>query len=321
MSLAFADADWVERYEAVCAGGAVGLLQQMMTHNVTVETSLGRVYGRADLTATLAGEQAGLRVTGVTGTGAFCGRADSRSAIVVSLDLAVDHIGASAIFGAPTGGSATLSSTLFGLVHGTRVYHAWRVVDYAAAARGLGLDPAVRAGSLAADAPKRGGIPWEFGEVRAGRAQAAPAHSDPLPSGLSAGTARVVALQSAWNLRRPDLVSALYAAPHAASGGTSSASPGPDHPWSQVVRACPDAVLFLEDTAESVREGDASSVGVVWRWVGTHSGVGYGAPTGRRIHARGLSVLQVSGAGIVKERVVLDQLGVLRDLTIRGRVD
>jgi hypothetical protein len=55
----------------------------------------------------------------------------------------------------------------------------------------------------------------------------------------------------------------------------------------------------------------------VWRWVGTHTGPGWGVPCGRRLHVRGLSLLTIAGGRIARERVLLDELGVRRDAALR----
>lgn len=303
--------DWSDRYLAASGSGAVGLLHDLLTHHVAWDTSLGRVYGRDDAIARVAWEHRGLRLCGIDDVDVFCGTCDGQSAIALGANVQVEHVGDSPLYGPPTGRSATLSSRVVGLMRANRVYRGWRFVDYGSTARALGVDLASRAVTLAAGAAKRGGIPWEFGEVRPGLGQTAPPDADDSPMALPADVARaLLALRAAWNRRRPGL-----GAPQL-QGAIDLLDPS--HAWSRIVDACPDAVLFFERTVDSPPEGDERRVAVVWRWVGTHTGAGFGPPSGRRVHARGASVMRLRGASITEERAVFDELGVLRDLAIRA---
>ena len=238
---------------------------------------------------------------------------------MLELDWAVTHSGASSIFGPATGRSAVLSSTMVGLVEAERIHRAWRFVDYASAGAALGVDLDERALALARKTSRRGGIPWEFGEVRAGLAQTAPTALAPPPPGLAQECAPpCLQLQAAWNARRFDRLTSLYAADATVLSGADTIGPGsPLHPWALILSACPHAVLFFERAVTRLEEGDAR-VALVWRWVGVHSGETYGPPCGRRLHARGASVLRVRDGRIASERIVFDALGFRRDAALRS---
>lgn len=313
--------DWTGRYQATCADGAVGLLHEYATHHVRVDTSLGRIYGRDDWAAALAAERAGMSGDGVLLADGWTGEAGSADGVVLELDWRVSHTGPSPLFGPPTGGRTTLSSAMVGLAEGGRLFRAWRFVDHGAAALALRLDLDGCAKQLAAAAPARGGVPWEFGEVRAGLGQLAPADAMPAPPGLAPECAApCLRLQSAWNARRFDQVTPLYAAGAVIRRGAETMAPGSlGHPWARIVAACPDAVLFLEQAVTRLEAGVAVGVAIVWRWVGTHTGAGFGAPSRGRLHARGLSVFHLSDGRIAGERVIFDELGFRRDVHLRSR--
>jgi hypothetical protein len=309
-------ADWAARYEAICAGGALGLVHQFATHNVTVDGSLGRIYGRDDWIAALADERAGLSSDGTVPSGAWLGAPAPRQAVVLELDWKVTHAHAAPLFGPGTQRSAVLASTLVGLTEGERVYRAWRFADYAAVAETLGvaLDGCARA--LTTGAPGRGGIPWEFGEVHLGLGQTAPPPSAPPPPGLAPPAAEpCLQLQRAWNLRRPELVASLYCEDATVLDGAKVIDrDSPRHPWARILAACPQAVLFFEYAATSP---DDARVALVWRWVGNHSRAGLGPPCQRRLHARGVSTLHLRDGRIGVERVVFDELGFRKDALLR----
>jgi len=322
MNSAAGAADWARRYAAICSGEAVGLVHDYATHHVTVETSLARIYGRDDWAAALLGETTGLKVRAEAGPIAWIGRCSSADAVVLELDQAVTHAGESPWLGPATGGNATISSTMIALVNDDRVYRAWRFVDHAAVTRVLGIDLGARAEALTVGTPGRGGIPWEFGEVRAALGQLAPGASPP-PPGLGAALATpCLDLQTAWNQRRFDLLRALYMDGAAVlDGARRVGSVAHEHPWRRVLDACPDAVLFFERAVMDRESGDEARVALLWRWVGTHTGVGFGAPCGRRLHVRGITLLHVRERRVTRERVVFDELAVRRDALLRARAD
>ncbi len=310
--------DWAARCTETCAGGAVGLVHQWATHHVTVDTSLGRIYGRDDWVAALSEERAGLSSDSILRAESWLGVSEPGRALVLELDWRVVHAGPSPLFGPATDRGAVLSSTLVGLLEGERVYRIWRSVDLAAAAGSLGVDLDDRVRTLADSAPPRGGIPWEFGEVHAGLAQTAPPSSVASPPGLSAhGAEPCLRLQVAWNQRRPDLVAPLYSPAAMILNGTETIDHGsPRHPWARILAACPQAVLFYEHAA-TASGGEETTVAVVWRWVGTHSGEALGPPCQRRLHAKGISTFRLREGRIASERVVFDELGLRKDARLR----
>lgn len=315
------DVAWRSRYKTICADGGSGLLHDHATHHVSVETSLGRIYGRDDWVAALVTEAAGLAGGQTEDARGWIGTSGSAHAVVLELDWAVDHTGESPLFGRATGRKAILSSTMIGLVEGDRVYRAWRFVDHAAAGRTVGVDIEALATTLAARAPRRGGIPWEFGEVRPALGQMAPPASAPPPPGLDPRhAAPCLSWQAAWNQRRFDRLRSCYADGATLFSGAESIDVGsPRHPWRRIVEACPHAVLFLERAATSIGERGGERVALLWRWIGTHTGSSLGPACDRRLHVRGVSVLAVVKGRIVSERVVFDELGVRRDAILRTR--
>jgi predicted ester cyclase len=312
-------ADWAARCTTIFASGGVGLLHHHATHHVTVDTSLGRIYGRDDWVAALVRERAGLAPSREAGAVAWVGASSPGRAVVSSLDLAVDHCAHSPVFGAPTGRHAVLASAMVGMVDGDRVYRVWRFVDHAATARALGVDLDARAAALAEGVPKRGGIPWEFGEVRPALGQAAPAPAMPAPPGLGVEcSGPCVRLQAAWNHRRFDLAASMYAASATVEDGAQAIPVGgQQHPWARIVVACPDAVLFFEHAASEVLGPGDARAAIVWRWIGTHTGGGLGMPCGHRLHLRGITLLRFQDQRIARERVVFDELGTRRNALLR----
>ena len=254
---------------------------------------------------------AGFKVTQSTAWSMTMGSLGS----AVSVEIAMEAVNeGESLYGPATQKIAHLSLASLAMVAKDRMYRVWTVVDHAAVARELGASLPALARDLAGHDPGRGGVPWEFGEVRANLAQLAPPRSYPpvpgLPSGLAAWNERLIAL---WNDRRLDELGALY---HADAEG----SPPADHPWCQLLTAFPDAVLFVERACVSDEEGARVRVALLWRWIGRHTGLGIGVPpSGYRLHLRGLTHFDLDGGRVVRERVFHDTLGVLEDIERRRR--
>lgn len=320
MSATQAGPDWAARYAGMCGGEAIGLVHDHATHHVSVETSLGRIYGREDWAAALARDAAGLKAGPGARVTAWTGASRGTPAVVVELDLPVAHDGDSPLYGPATGRQAIVARTLVGLVHDDRIYRAWQVVDHASAMRELGADIGARARDLAATAPGRGGIPWEFGEVRAALGQVAPPEVADPPPGLEGAAADVCARWvAAWNQRRLDRLATIYEPDATVIDGARTIDEGVSrHPWRRVLDACPTAVLFLERAVASGAAPGDDRLALLWRWIGPQTGTALGPPCGRRLHVRGLSVLHLRSGRIARERVVLDELGVRRDAALRA---
>ncbi|MEO5897531.1 MAG: ester cyclase [Vicinamibacterales bacterium] len=314
---------WLELWPAVHSG-AFGLLYDHSSHNVLVDTSHGSISARHEWVASLMSESTGFTRDGAVdrvGCGADMGSLGT--AVFVATGIDARNLGESA-FGPATGRSVSISTATLALVNDDRIYRAWRFVDRAALVEALGLHPADVAASLAAGAPSRGGVPWEYGEVRAGLGQSAPAESgEPtigLPFGLQAWSDGV---RTQWNARRLSRVNPLYMEDAKVAAGFQPLRPleqFTDHPWWSLLTAMPDAVLFFERGCASDEPGGNQRVAVLWRWVGRHTGPGLGVPpSGHRLHLRGVTYLELRQGGIVLERVFTDRIGTLADIYRRSK--
>ena len=318
-------ARWLERWPAIQAG-AFGLLHQHAVHNVLVDTQDGPISSRNDWIASLVAEWTGLTGDTMVDRAACAAEIGSLgTAIFVATGIEARNTGESA-FGPATSRTVLVSSATLALVAGDRIYRAWRFVDRGAMAQGLGASLVDAAASLAATAPARGGVPWEYGEVGAGLGQAAPTDAtEPtvgLPRALQSWAHRV---RTPWNTRTLVQLAPVYSPDAELADGFQRARPihrWTDHPWSAIVTALPDAVLFLERGCASEDADGKARAAVLWRWVGRHTGIGLGvAASGYRLHVRGLTYFELVDGTIRLERVFTDRLGVLADIQRRRNSD
>ncbi len=124
----------------------------------------------------------------------------------------------------------------------------------------------------------------------------------------------VAQLMEAWNSHDLDLALALYSPEYegldVGEPGSRFGLQGIRDSIVRYLRAFPD-LHFTEE--ETVAEGD--HVVLVWRARGTHLGALMNIPpTGRRVAARGMSLLTIQNGKIARGLCVWDVAGLLRDL-------
>ncbi len=319
--LGTAPRDWLEVWSAIHAG-AFGDLHARATHNVQVDTSLDRIYGRQEWIAALTAECTGFSLQGVADSVAYAmdsGGLGSSIFVATAVD-ALSH--GLSMCGSAAGVPVRMSSAVLGLVADARIYRAWRFVDHAAVAEALGVDLRTCARSLTLGASPRGGVPWEYGDVRASVGQRPPPASyDPVAGVPEALHPWVSSLLQRWNDRQLGPGEALYARDAQVSRGFAESRRGGsviDHPWWSLVTALPDAVLFFERGCAAQGPDGGVRLALLWRWIGRHTGVGLDAePSGHRLHVRGLSHLDLLDDQITHERIFFDRLGPLADIERR----
>jgi steroid delta-isomerase-like uncharacterized protein len=118
-----------------------------------------------------------------------------------------------------------------------------------------------------------------------------------------------------WNQGREESIDELFAPDAVVYGLGESDVPirGPEDfkPFYRNMRATfPDLHIDIDNL---VRQDDR--IALCMDIHGTHQGAGLGiAPTGRRVHVRGMVILQVAGGKIARAQNLWDQLGMLRQI-------
>lgn len=115
-----------------------------------------------------------------------------------------------------------------------------------------------------------------------------------------------------WQQKRDDTVRELIA-PHAEVHGHAPAPlRGPEQFVQyahQIRQAFPDLQIAIEDIF-----GDRDKVAARWIARGTHSGEGFGPPSGKRIEVHGTSIIQFANGKIIAGWDNWDRLGMFEQI-------
>lgn len=307
-----ADAEAVTAHlRRVWLGRAVGLVYDGWTHHVRVHTSLGERNGRDEVVADTVQNLAAFPDLRFRGEETVA--AEGRGLYVSHLAVRDAHNTGYSVYGPPTGRRVHYLAATDLLVRDGRVAEMWRVHDGLGLTRQLGLSDDEAVAVAAAQLPGASPL-WGRGALES-RGQEAP---EPLPEpspdegqGPEAFVAWV--WHEVWNRRRFDRIAEVYAPGYRFRGPSGVRSRTREAYTSFVLgllAAFPDAVMGLEHLCHN-----GHTVGVRWRFLGTHDGPGrYGAPTGRRVNVFGITHLHLQNGQLLGECTVFDELALLAQL-------
>ena len=209
------------------------------------------------------------------------------------------HAGPGA-FGAPTGRPIHVRTVADCVCLNNRIIHEWLVRDQAAIARAIGRHER----EVAQD--------WLDAAGGWSKPPMPPAPAPYRSHMEAAGPAADVA--QAWmdGLRRASFEQSGVAAGviTCLPGGTVAVGvPSRAAFWSGLVRALPNPRVEIEHLVSVPRPGRAAAGAMRWRWRAHHLGDGrYGPPTGRPVDILGITHLELEGAQIVREWVLIDDV-------------
>ena len=293
---------------------AVGLIYTHYSHNVTVHTSSGTMYGReAMVTNTLQ------RIATYAQRHAYADdviwSGDDRAGFYTS--HRVSSVGVNTgytEYGPPTGRRVWRWGIADCFTVGNRIVEEWLAHDGITEVRQMGYDPV----ELARRSVLRA-TPHTHGEIdRQPTGQQAPAFwavpdADDDPQGF----VRAV-LENLWNARLVNMVREHYAPAHVAFVPDSRKLYGHGDYENFVVTlmaAFPDLALTVGHQCVVGSEERGWRVATRFTLQGTHEGYGpYGPPTGRRIFLIGLSHHVVRGGQVVQEWTLFDEFALLKQL-------
>ena len=284
--------------------GALGLVHDLFLHSAELITQTGRIYGRDAIAQAWTAELATLSQQQVTTSLT----AADEAGVGWAADLSARHVG-DGFLGLGRGQAVTLRTiAVYRRLNG-RITRGWRVLDTVHLVRQLGVSQEAIAARLADQMLAAGFVGWRLGEVRPGLGQLAPPLSDPTPTGIKKPRDLAVALDYVWNHRRLDLLNSYYV-PRAelgwSDGRVLAGAADVRQAILSILAAIPDATLIIEFVA-----GNAGQMAAVWRLIGHHTGNGFGlAPTGVRVKVLGASVYRLQAGRIVKERTLIDEIGI-----------
>lgn len=219
------------------------------------------------------------------------------------------HVGRSAL-GAGTGKRSSIRFAADCITRDNRIHTEWLVRDNGAQVRQLGFD--------IHDAARRAAESSAFERFVVSpetRLEGqAPRKELDLPRNTIEGWARHV-FHNLWNLRRFDWLMRYYAddaVVHAGGGRVAQGVRNIGALLIHVQTAIPDGVMRVEHVCHSV-ETDGVIVAVRWVLEGTTApgGVLGECPGGKPVFMMGVSHMRFSGAQVVEEWMVFDELGVL----------
>lgn len=285
---------------------APGVWQGAALHNAELRTPIGDFYGREGFTAAATARALLLANQALADPLLVDGEQDGEALAAWSATLAAEHAGDSDVFGPASGAPVKgLVGGLARMVEG-RVMEAWAFDDADAVCRAAGRDPVEAARACPVAVPGIGADPLS--------SQLAPDPTLAFPPGLDPVLREVLGGYLTMVGRRHfDLAGWLYA-PDARvelSGAGPALSAGEGvRPWLPLLAAMPDAVALVETVVASPAQPGRAAL--LWHLTGCHTAPGLGVPpTGRRLRVPVLSLLELSGGRIVRERRLLDRVALL----------
>lgn len=271
--------------------GAVGVWHAAALHTALLRTPFGEAYGREGLVAAATARAVQLRDQSLGEPLLVSGMEDGRALAAWAAPVTARRDGAMV-----TG----LAGGLARLVDG-RAAEVWCFDDTGALCRDTGRDPSDHA--AAHPVP-----PLDIGADPLG-SQLPPDPAAALPPGTPAILGRWLAMVAH---RRFDRAAELYAdgADIVLAGTAETGVAAGTRQLLEVLAALPDAVALPETAVFDPAAPDRAAL--LWHISGCHTAPGLGAPpTGRRLRLPVLSLFELAGGRIVRERRLLDRVALL----------
>ena len=299
--------------------GAVGLIYTHYSHDATMFTPDGLVYGREDWVAHTVRFQAAFADrrafthdviwTGNDQDGYYC------SHLVFSTGTNTGY----SEYGSPTGqkvGRWVISDCI---VKENRIVTEWLAGDRMAEIMQMGYDPYLLAQLHSNQLPLPDIIKESYGEVERLRGQLPPVGLDSLnKTPVDIEDLVHTTLHELWNLRMFNRIYERFIANYTCITVPNRYIYGRSDYRSfvtSIITTFPDAKLFIDHLC-SVDDGDDKyRVAVRWNLVGTHLGPGkYGKPTGQRVRIPGMSHFHFHNSKFVHEFCIFDEFALLKTL-------
>jgi hypothetical protein len=311
--------DWTDR---IWADAGIGTIPQMYAADIIVRGAYGTAVGVEPVVrGSLAKKAAFPDRIGAGEDVIWEQRGDSR---FISYHRVL-HSGAQSevwSYGEPTGRTSVSRNLPVCLVEDGLVIEEWVARDEWAVVAGLGHSPE----AVAATASVTLGEHGLFGR---------PAPSDPVvegDSGMRPDAHRASAefvrdlFEQIYNARRFDTVSTFYGRDsilHTTRNRTITRQRGIQNEALRFLAPFPDAVIEVRDIAVHTSPERGTRASVLWRMVGTYSGMPlYGPVTGLPVEIMGMSQFEFRGGKITAEYRVFDEIAALAQIIAhRGSVE
>lgn len=307
------DSDLSDRFRRVYVDGAVGLINDLYTHNATLHTPATTLQTRDEilhdalaLLSAFPHPKIQIEETIIDGD-------------ILSMRLlwmgAHDGYG---IHGPPTGRMAVWRTLSLAMVEGQRIVESWRIRDEAGMGLQLGRDIRQLNGQSADNRVEDGWSRPPLGAPEPGVGQAAPALFVPGTEWGDLENRIRGFYHDLWNRRRLDLAEAHLDPDFRFHGPTLRILNG-----AQAYRAYllgflgifPNLEMDVEKVLIGNEGAGSGTAAVSWRIHAHHLGYGiYGTPTGRRVQVMGISHHRFEGGLLKAEWTLYDELDLLRQI-------
>ena len=308
--------DVLEQTHRIWEQKAVGLIYDCYLHSVKTHTSLGEHYGRDEVVASTVQQLAAFPNLCLRSEAAIW---DDRGEYVSHWVTRVAHNTGYSNFGAPTLKRISYPIVTDFQVREGRVLEVWEIQDGLLLAKQLGLS--------ARDAVTKLSDSFTTTPSQLGRSSKGQLPPDALPRPQAGETEALVRWlwHEVWNRRRLDRILEVCTPNYRFFGPSGRRFYLRDSFAAYVLgllAAFPDAAVQLEHvmSLEAGSEVAASEtalethVAVRWRFIGTHDGPGYGAPTGRNVNLLGITHHRLRAGKFTEEKTLFDELALLVQL-------
>lgn len=297
---------------------SIGLIYSHYKQNVVIHTSDGITYGREAVVENTLKAVAAFPDVRLVGDDVIWSGNDKDGFHSSHRITWIGHNTGHSIYGPPTGRKMIRQGIVHTFVHRNKIVEEWIVRDELALIRQLGFDELELARKFAAsqqsqgepDLPLYGETPRLDGQLQL--------EALSLPKDTADVEALVrTAIHEIWNRRMLNRIKDFYVENYHARVSTDRNLKGLGDFQAYILgimAAFPDLTVTVDHICWQGNEEEGYRVATRWILQGTHSGPGYGEPSGRRVNLWGISHHQVKNGRFVREWTVFDEFALLKQI-------
>lgn len=296
----------------------VGLIYTHYKQNIAIHTSDGTIYGREAVVAGTLKTLAAFPDVRLVGDDVIWSGNDQDGFQASHRITWIGHNTGHSIYGPPTGRKIVRQTIAHTIVHSNKIVEEWIVRDELALIRQLGFDEYKLAQKFAARQEELGEPDSAFyGETPRLDGQLMVEPID-LPKDTPEQEAFVrTAIHEIWNRRMLNRIKDFYVENYYCRVSTNRHLHGLGDYEAYVLgmlAAFPDLTMTVDHVCWQGNEKEGYRVATRWILQGTHTGTGYGDPTGKRVNLWGISHHLVKDGRFVREWTVFDEFALLKQI-------
>ncbi len=297
---------------------SVGLIYTHYKENIAIHTSDGLTYGVEAVVESTLKAMAAFPDVRLVGDDVIWSGNDKDGFHSSHRISWIGHNTGHSIYGPPTGRKIIRLGIAHTFVHRNKIVEEWIVRDELALIRQLGFDEYELARKFAANNHSQGEVDLPlYGETPRLEGQLRLEALD-LPKSTHDVEALVrTAIHEIWNRRMLNRIKDFYVENYHARVSTDRNLKGLGDFQAYILGimgAFPDLTMTVDHICWQGNEKEGYRVATRWILQGTHSGPGYGEPSGKRINLWGISHHEIKNGRFVREWSIFDEFALLKQI-------